>query len=64
MPNLKDRRNLRKLESTEDGQSEKVNEEIDKIKEETFMITNQQSHFDRKQSRARDFSKKLEQERG
>ena len=64
MPNLKDRRNQRKVESTEDGQSEKVNEEIDKIKEEAFMITNQQSHFDRKQSRARAFSKKIEQERG
>lgn len=44
-------------------ESEKINE-IDRIKEETFLITSNKSHNERRQSRARAFSKKMQHERG
>lgn len=60
VPSLRDRRNQRKLEHTDEGdkvEPEKVLE-IDKIKEETLMITQGQAHKERRQSRLRDFSKR------
>lgn len=50
MPSLKDRRNQRKMEHHEEGdkvEPEKVME-IEKIKEETLMITQGDSHKQRR----------------
>ena len=40
-----------------------MNEQIDRIKEEAHMITSNKSHMERRQSRARAFSKKIQNER-
>ena len=63
MPSLKDRRNQRKTGHDDQVNTGKVNLEIDRIKETAQQITSNQSHFDRRESRARDFSKKIQNER-
>ena len=60
---LKDRRNQRKLENTDEStinESDKVTEQIDKIKEEAHQLTKNSQHLERQKSRARAFSKKLQ----
>lgn len=50
---------MRKMGIDDSANIGKVNQEIDKIKETALQITSNQSHYDRRESRARDFNKKI-----
>ena len=54
---------MRKMGQDDSANIGKVNQDIDKIKEATQQITSGQSHYDRRESRARDYNMKIQNER-